>query len=66
MYLNGKHLAIFSVSVFAVSFLSSCGKSERSNNAEGIISANQNTTIERHCTDLSDEAKIHWANTNGI
>lgn len=57
MYLNGKHLAIFSVSVFAVSFLSSCGKSERSNNAEGIISANQNTTIERHCTDLSDEAK---------
>ncbi|WGL61247.1 S8 family serine peptidase [Pigmentibacter sp. JX0631] len=64
MSLNGKYLALFSVSAFAVSFLSSCGKSNNSaNNAEDKYLSTQNSNVlnagdtERHCTDLSDSSK---------
>lgn len=69
---NGKHFALFTVSVFAVSFLSSCGKSDSASNQykEKLLSEEftssqydinqspkQNAEVEKYCTDLADEVK---------
>jgi subtilisin family serine protease/subtilisin-like proprotein convertase family protein len=57
MGITSKYFTFFSASVFAVSFLSSCGKSNNSNDFKEQSLLNQESNRNKFCTDLSDKVK---------
>lgn len=57
MGITSKYFAFFSTSVFAISFLSSCGKNGDSNDLKDQSLLSQKGNSDKFCTDLSDNVK---------
>ena len=54
---NSKYIVLFSVPLFSISFLSSCGKNNPTNSNTNSRSNSQQLKNGKFCTDLSDNVK---------